>query len=118
MAKSLRAKTKQANRRKKRNDEGSYYAAVEAARVQKVSDRLLGKDGAKKEEEGGEVEMEGEEEEAAAEEAPKISTSGPRENRRDAWRASKGMAPRQKGSQNRQLKAAGKSKAGRPKRRR
>ena len=72
MAKSLRAKTKQANRRKKRNDEGSYYAAVEAARVQKVSDRLLGKDGAKKEGEGGEVEMEGEEEEAAAEEGMSI----------------------------------------------
>lgn len=44
MAKSLRAKTKQANRRKKRQDEGSYYAAVEAARLKAVSDRLLGKE--------------------------------------------------------------------------
>lgn len=44
MAKSLRAKTKQANRRKKRQDEHSHYAAVEASRVQRVSDKLLGKD--------------------------------------------------------------------------
>ena len=63
MAKSLRAKTKQANRRKKRQDENSYYAAVEAARVQKVSDRLLGKDqdGVKKED-GEDAVMEGDDE--------------------------------------------------------
>lgn len=43
MAKSLRAKSKQANRRKKRNDPDSHYAAVEASRLKAVSDRLLGK---------------------------------------------------------------------------
>lgn len=58
MAKSLRAKSKQENRRKKRNDENSYYKAVSAARVQKVSDRLLGKD-KEPEVEGGDLEMEG-----------------------------------------------------------
>lgn len=44
MAKSLRNKSKQANRRKKRNDEQSHYAIVEAQRLKAVSARLLGKD--------------------------------------------------------------------------
>lgn len=56
MAKSLRAKSKQQNRRKKRNDEQSHYKAVEASRLKAVSERLLGK----KEGEGEAVE-EGEE---------------------------------------------------------
>lgn len=59
MAKSLRAKSKQANRRKKRNDENSHYAAVEASRLKAVSDRLLGKN---KPEGEGEAAVEGEEE--------------------------------------------------------
>jgi hypothetical protein len=82
MAKSLRAKTKQANRRKKRQDENSYYAAVEAARVQKVSDRLLGKDGAKKEDEEGEegdMAMEGEEAAPAAGMSSRSAFLRPRE---------------------------------------
>ena len=63
MAKSLRAKAKQANRRKKRTDENSHYKAVAAARVQELSDRLLGKDKENKEAGGaGAGEGEGEDE--------------------------------------------------------
>lgn len=59
MAKSLRAKSKQANRRKKRNDENSHYAAVEASRLKAVSDRLLGKDKKEGEEAGAGAGAEG-----------------------------------------------------------
>ena len=41
MAKSLRAKGKMADRRKKR--ESGFYAATEAARLERLSARLLGK---------------------------------------------------------------------------
>lgn len=42
MAKSLRAKAKMANRRKKR--EGGNYHAADAARVARISAKLLGKE--------------------------------------------------------------------------
>jgi hypothetical protein len=41
MAKSLRSKTKQAAGRKRRTD--SHYAVAEAARIQRLSDKLLAK---------------------------------------------------------------------------
>lgn len=57
MAKSVRAKAKMANRRKKR--EGGNYHAADAARVARISAKLLGKD--KKEgEENVDGEVEGE----------------------------------------------------------
>lgn len=42
MAKSIRSKAKMASRARKRNM--SHYAATEAARTQRLSDKLLGKD--------------------------------------------------------------------------
>lgn len=48
MAKSIRAKAKMAARKKKR-ESGNYHAA-DAARVARLSARLLGKDKVKKEE--------------------------------------------------------------------
>lgn len=42
MAKSIRSKAKMASRARKRNM--SHYAATEAARTQRLSNKLLGKD--------------------------------------------------------------------------
>jgi len=56
MAKSLRSKVKQAAGRKRRTD--SHYAVAEAARIQRLSDKLLG-DSAKQDENKVEVEGEG-----------------------------------------------------------
>ena len=47
MAKSLRSKVKQAAGRKRRSD--SHYAVAEAARIQRLSDKLLAKAEADKE---------------------------------------------------------------------
>lgn len=47
MAKSLRSKVKQAAGRKRRSD--SHYAVAEAARIQRLSDKLLAKSEADKE---------------------------------------------------------------------
>jgi len=58
-------------------------------------------------------------EEAPSSEPKKVSTSGSREPRREAWRRSKGMDPRGKSKgMNRQGVMGGRSKAGKPKRRR
>jgi hypothetical protein len=57
MAKSLRSKVKQAAGRKRRSD--SHYAVAEAARIQRLSDKLLEKskeDAAKAEDKAIEVE--------------------------------------------------------------
>lgn len=52
-------------------------------------------------------------------EPKKISTSAPRDSRRESWRLSKGLSARPKSrGQNKQLTATGKHKAGRTKRRR
>jgi hypothetical protein len=148
MAKSIRAKTKMAARKKKR--EVGNYAAADAERVQRLSERLLGKSKAQEgevkkvdaeegegedvEEEEGDATMEdgGTEGElphpicwwtklmgVAAGESKKISTHGSRGSRREAWRVSKGMEPRGKSAGiNRQGRMGARSKAGRPKRRR
>ncbi|KAK1925100.1 hypothetical protein DB88DRAFT_487952 [Papiliotrema laurentii] len=119
MAKSIRAKAKMANRKKKR-EQGNYHAA-DAARVARLSAKLLGK----QKEEGDDEEMVDEEakqpeEDAEMVEPPKkISTSAPRDSRREQWRESKGMAARPKSTgQNRQGMAKGRRNAGKPKRRR
>lgn len=58
MAKSLRSKVKQAAGRKRRSD--SHYAVAEAARIQRLSDKLMEKSKAEKEsKEAAEVEAEG-----------------------------------------------------------
>ncbi|AAW41960.1 hypothetical protein CNBB0560 [Cryptococcus deneoformans B-3501A] len=97
MAKSIRSKAKMASRARKRNM--SHYAATEAARTQRLSDKLLGKD--KKEdgdnEEVKEERIEGEDAEMK-EEPKKISTSGYRGSRKEQWRTARGMSVRPKGS--------------------
>ncbi|EIW70197.1 hypothetical protein TREMEDRAFT_30040 [Tremella mesenterica DSM 1558] len=120
MAKSLRAKTKMAGRRKKRND--SHYAVVEAARTARVSEKLLGKSQNSEEEvPAAEEEITADStDERMAEEPKKISTAGPRMSRRESWRLSKGMSarPKNQGGQNKAgYKHAAKG-AGKPGRRR
>ncbi|KIR28731.1 hypothetical protein I309_02224 [Cryptococcus deuterogattii LA55] len=90
MAKSIRSKAKMASRARKRNM--SHYAATEAARTQRLSNKLLGKD--KKEGEDNEEIKE----EQIEEEPKKISTSGYRGSRKEQWRTARGMSARPKGS--------------------
>ncbi|RSH93865.1 hypothetical protein EHS25_006515 [Saitozyma podzolica] len=126
MAKSLRSKVKNAARRKRRTQ--THYAVAGAERVQRISDKLLGKgkekaDGDAAEGEGDEVEGANEEQvdgDATMEEAPKkVSTSAPRDSRRESWRLSKGMSARPKSrGQNSLGQSSGRRNAGRPKRRR
>ncbi|WVW82838.1 hypothetical protein I302_104850 [Kwoniella bestiolae CBS 10118] len=100
MAKSIRAKNKMASRARKRLQ--THYAVTDAARTQRLSDRLLGKD--KKDENDMNVEDEGAPEgeenkdgdEEMKEEPKKISTSGRRGSRREEWRLSKGMSAKPK----------------------
>ncbi|OCF44204.1 hypothetical protein I317_01997 [Kwoniella heveanensis CBS 569] len=105
MAKSIRAKAKMASRARKRLQ--THYAVTDAARTQRLSDKLLGKDKAATEatEEGKEeMQVEGEGEDAAmdgGDQTPKkISTSGPKGSRRESWRLSKGMSAKPKKSAN------------------
>lgn len=58
MAKSLRSKTKQAAGRKRRTD--SHYAVAEAARIQRLSDKLLAKSESDKAAKADNVEVEAE----------------------------------------------------------
>ena len=66
MAKSIRAKAKMANRRKKR-ESGNYHAA-DAARLARISAKLLNKD----KKEGDDEEMVEEEEEVEGEDDEKM----------------------------------------------
>ncbi|WWC60869.1 uncharacterized protein I303_103445 [Kwoniella dejecticola CBS 10117] len=95
MAKSIRAKNKMASRARKRIQ--THYAVTDAARTQRLSDKLLGKD---KEEKKVDMDVEGEEnkegDEEMQEEPKKISTSGRRGSRREEWRLSKGMSAKPK----------------------
>ncbi|WWC89798.1 uncharacterized protein L201_004724 [Kwoniella dendrophila CBS 6074] len=99
MAKSIRAKNKMASRARKRIQ--THYAVTDAARTQRLSDKLLGKD---KEKAEMDVEGEGEVAEGEAKEGDeemkedpkKISTSGRRGSRREQWRLSKGMSAKPK----------------------
>lgn len=124
MAKSLRSKAKLAARKRKATE--SHYAVAEAARTARVSAKLLKKDENAIDAEGGEEEdaemKEGElphADWADAAEPKKVSTSGPRESRREQWRISKGMdaRPKHKG-QNHLGRPVSRTKAGRTKRRR
>ncbi|KAI0049578.1 hypothetical protein FA95DRAFT_1581639 [Auriscalpium vulgare] len=132
MAKSMRSKVKRAFRAKKR--ETGVYAAVEAARLHRLNTKLVAKAGedvpaATEEEEAmsddlakvvvaapDAMELDGAKPSATAE---RISTHGPRDSRREQWRASKGMEPRAAArGMNRQGTVAARRKSGRPNRRR
>jgi len=101
MAKSLRSSSKLKARNQKRTNPKSDYAVAEAARLATLNARLqagLAKDkvpvenAAEDEEELKDV-TEVEAEEKAEEGEKKISTSGPRNSRRETYRASKGKFP-------------------------
>ncbi|KAI5449797.1 hypothetical protein NCC49_004009 [Naganishia albida] len=137
MGKSLRNKKKVAARTAKRTD--SFYAVHHAARLQRLSQKLttegeIVKPEHEAKEEDDEIKVDGEsikddskdtkaavkQEEDADMDAPKkISTSGPRMNRREEWRMSKGLSirPESKGL-NRQGTAKARRKSGRSARRR
>ncbi|KAK8869566.1 hypothetical protein IAR55_000133 [Kwoniella newhampshirensis] len=94
MAKSIRAKAKMASRARKRLT--SHYAITDAARTQRLSERLTGKD--KKE---GETAVEADngegEGDAKMEETPKkVSTAGPKDTGRIKWRLARGMPAKPK----------------------
>ena len=110
MAKSLRSKTKQAAGRKRRTD--SHYAVAEAARIQRLSDKLLAKSESDKAAKADNVEVEAEAEAEGDDaemkdgklsvlaargkltiigEEKKVSTSGPRRSGREEWKRSKNM---------------------------
>lgn len=102
MAKSLRSSSKLKARNQKRSNPKSDYAVAEAARVNALSSRLAA--GLKKDKLPVESSNADEEEEAemkdAAEvlegqegEKKKISTSGPKNSRRETYRKSKGLKP-------------------------
>ncbi|KAJ1311709.1 hypothetical protein OPQ81_010181 [Rhizoctonia solani] len=133
MAKSMRSKSKRAFRRHKREE--GIYAAVHAARLERLSAKLVAKVTADKD--GDQAMQEEEEEERIEEEgdavmstetgegegstAPKkISTSGPRGSRREEWRKSKGLPVRSKhgNRMNKHGVIASSKRAGRTKRRR
>ncbi|KAL5488127.1 hypothetical protein ACEPAI_6235 [Sanghuangporus weigelae] len=140
MAKSTRSKVKRAYRAKKRED--SVYAAIEAARLERLSSKLRAIREADKE---GDVELADvidEEDTPVPDQASledptnpdsmqldnsslapkpekKVSTHGMRMSRRAEWRMSKGLPPRPKSrGMNRQGGIRAKSRAGRAQRRR
>jgi len=138
MAKSLRSKVKRAFRAKKREE--GIYAAIHAARLQRLHAKIDAIAGAPKpvhDEVLEDVEnAEGDEEvqdEIPGDSQPKadtmdvdrtskstkINTHGPRNSRREQWRASKGMSARpERSGMNRQGSVSARRHAGRPKRRR
>jgi len=131
MAKSTRSKAKRSFRAQKRTS--GVFAATDAARLQRLSAKLL--DAASQPvsepqpEEGAEelavenakqnedIDMDTSDNKETSD--TKISTHGPRNSRREHWRASKGLKPRPKSpGMNRQGGLAAIRKAGRSKRRR
>ncbi|GJE84627.1 hypothetical protein PsYK624_007030 [Phanerochaete sordida] len=145
MAKSTRSKVKRAFRAKKRED--SVYAAVEAARLARLHDKLRGiastdaegdvkvedaedlhDEAAPGDDAQGDIttqrEGEGMEVDGAAPststEPKRISTHGPRGSRREEWRKANGLPVRGKstGKVNRQGLPVAKRKSGRSHRRR
>lgn len=134
MAKSTRSKVKRSFRSKKR--QSGVYAATEAARLNRLSAKLVtlstkDEDEDIAEEDGyvdekddennvdpissGAMEVDG----AQQSSSERISTHGPRNSRREEWRKSKGLAPiPSRHGMNRQGGIAARRKAGRPSRRR
>ncbi|KJA24498.1 hypothetical protein HYPSUDRAFT_76348 [Hypholoma sublateritium FD-334 SS-4] len=135
MAKSLRSKVKRSFRNKKR--ETGVYAAASAARLNRLNAKLIE---VTKKAPIGAIQVGAEEENTEdipaqepvdseenapdamaidAEQPKKVSTHGPRNSRREAWRESKGLPSRVTSTGlNRQGVPAAKRKAGRSKRRR
>ncbi|KAH8925814.1 hypothetical protein BT69DRAFT_1279411 [Atractiella rhizophila] len=117
MAKSLRSKSKRTFRALKRTGDGStkgVYANAEAARIDRLNLKLMNIKGKRRaEEEAVKLEEEGEKEgesgtiptanessqadddvmevEIVEGNPKKVSTGGPRNSRREQWKASKGM---------------------------
>ncbi|KAG2013906.1 hypothetical protein CC2G_010771 [Coprinopsis cinerea AmutBmut pab1-1] len=135
MAKSLRSKVKRSFRAKKRVE--GVYAATAAARLQRLNSKLveITKRDVERETPGGDADEaedvpadnaasttqpdDGMAVDGESTEPKRVSTHGPRNSRREQWRASKGMTPKPpiKGM-NRQGGVAARRKAGRSKRRR
>ncbi|TFK43156.1 hypothetical protein BDQ12DRAFT_674490 [Crucibulum laeve] len=134
MAKSTRSKAKRSFRSKKR--ETGIYAATEAARLNRLNEKLVQ---LTKTDADGDVEVEDVEGDndipandsvnsnsshpdpmaVDSEKIQRVSTHGPRNSRREEWRKAKGLTPRQTpAGMNRQGGVAAKRKAGRSKRRR
>ncbi|KAI9067602.1 hypothetical protein FKP32DRAFT_1563227 [Trametes sanguinea] len=138
MAKSLRSKAKRHFRAKKREE--GIYAATEAARLHRLHMKLKSltttepeeddegaEEGAQMETEGGaapsadamDLDSSAGPSTSADSSTKRISTHGPRNSRREQWRASKGLPPRPKAKgMNRQRTVAARRKAGRSHRRR
>ncbi|KAH8113417.1 hypothetical protein DFH11DRAFT_1601923 [Phellopilus nigrolimitatus] len=139
MAKSTRSKVKRSYRAKKREE--GVYAAVEAARLERLSSKLrvvrdADKDGDVELADGEEGQAESTVPEVTTRPGPsnpdsmeldgaspnvnkKVSTHGRGKSRREEWRTAKGMKPPPKSrSMNRQGGIAAKRKPGRPHRRR
>ncbi|SNX83845.1 uncharacterized protein MEPE_02553 [Melanopsichium pennsylvanicum] len=133
MAKSLRSSSKLKARNVKRHNPKSDYAVTEAARINALNARLVA--GLKKDKlsvegaeagEGAEdevtmkdVEQEDNMQGAEGEgEKVKISTSGPRNSRRETYRKSKGLTPFKNKGGNKLFDAHTSKNGGKPKRRR
>lgn len=128
MAKSLRSSSKLRARNVKRHNPKSDYAVAEAARLNALNARLNA--GLKKEKLPVEGAEEQDDEEQDAEEMKdvtdvnehkepvKISTSGPRDSRRETYRKSKGLKPFKNKGGNSLFDAHKSKNGGKPKRRR
>jgi len=128
MAKSTRSKVKRSFRKAKRDD--SIFAVTHAARLERLSQKLaaIARPAALKtpeqDEKGEPVDEpeglgEGRAELIEVDALPKVSTHGRWLNRRQEWRASRGLPTRRKvGTLNRQAAPVAVRHSGRPKRRR
>ncbi|SPO23824.1 uncharacterized protein UTRI_03646_B [Ustilago trichophora] len=128
MAKSLRSSAKLKARNVKRHNPKSDYAVAEAARVNALSTRLAA--GLKKDKvpiDSSNTEQDGEEMKDVLEQIEnkedsqvevKVSTSGPRNSRRESYRKSKGLTPFKNKGGNSLFDAHKSKNGGKPKRRR
>ncbi|SPO24378.1 uncharacterized protein UTRI_03646 [Ustilago trichophora] len=132
MAKSLRSSAKLKARNVKRHNPKSDYAVAEAARVNALSSRLAA--GLKKDklpvessttaqdeqdqDEMKDVSQDTETKKDGQEVHVKVSTSGPRNSRRETYRASKGLKPFKNKGGNSLFDAHKSKNGGKPKRRR
>lgn len=130
MAKSLRSSAKLKARNVKRHNPKSDYAVAEAARVSALSARLAaglkkdkvpvegGADGDENEQDAEEMKDVAEAEAEEGKEPVKVSTSGPRNSRRESYRKSKGLKPFKNKGGNSLFDAHKSKNGGKPKRRR
>lgn len=117
MAKSLRSSSKLKARNQKRTNPKSDYAVAEAARLAALSARLTANAKPSDDQTTAEDEI-AMKDDADAEQKPKISTSGPRNSRREEYRTSKGLKPFKNKGGNSLFDAHKSKNGGKPKRRR